>query len=104
MSFCQLQLTCADKAEADKIANTLLNKHLIACAKQLSITSDYLWQGKIEHTKEILLIMDSRDDLFEKVETEVAKLHSYQTFVITAAPITRLSDQASQWLKGEIAR
>jgi len=100
--FCQLWLTCADKKEADKIANTLLVKHLIACAKQAPVSADYWWQGKIEHGEEILLIMESKLKLFDRIETEVKKLHSYETFVLEAVPVLKVSKKANQWLNGEI--
>ncbi len=101
-NFCQLWLTCADKQEADKIVNTLLVKHLVVCARQIPLTADYLWQGKIDHNDEVLLIMDSRDDLFSEVERTVAKLHSYDTFVLEMTPIERLSVKAEEWIKGEL--
>lgn len=97
--FIELHLTCADKTEADRIANILLEKRLVACIRQVPVTSDYHWQGKLEQAKEILLIMESREDLFDRIEAEVAKLHSYDTFVLTATPITRASHKALQWLK-----
>lgn len=102
MNFCQLSLTCKDKKEADKIKNALLVKHLAACVRQMPVTSDYLWQGKVEHEDEIMLVMESRLDLFEKVEAEIAKHHSYDTFVLEATPVSRLSKKASSWLEGEI--
>ena len=98
-NFIQLNLTCADKAEADKIAKALLDKHLVACVRQMPVTSDYRWQGKLEKSSEILLMMESHEDLFDRVEAEVAKLHSYDTFVLTATPITRASQKALQWLE-----
>lgn len=45
--FCQFWLTCKDKAETDKIAKSLLNKRLIACAKQIKVDSQFHWQGKL---------------------------------------------------------
>jgi periplasmic divalent cation tolerance protein len=101
LNYCQLWLTCKDKAEADKIANTLLVKHLIACARQVPVSSNFWWQGKIDSGKEVLLIMESRLDLFEKVEVKVAKLHSYDTFVLSATPIDTLSKKAGRWLADE---
>lgn len=92
-------LTCADKTEADKIASVLLDKHLIACAKQIPVSSNFLWKGEIDHNDEVLLIMDSREDLFEQVEAEVAKLHSYETFVLQAITILKTSVAAVQWLE-----
>lgn len=101
-NFCNLYLTCTDKKEADKIVNALLVKHLIACAKQIPLTADYWWQGKIEHNAEILLVMESKLALFEKVEAEVAKLHSYDTFVLEATPISKISEKARKWLEAEL--
>jgi periplasmic divalent cation tolerance protein len=100
--FCQLWLTCADKKEADKIAVALLAKHLVVCVKQLPVTADYRWQGKIEHADEVLLLMDSRMDLFEHIEQEVKRLHSYDTFVLEATPVEKVSRPAQEWLKQEL--
>lgn len=99
--FCQLWLTCKDKAEADKIAKALLRKHLIACAKQIQASSDFRWRGKVDHSKEILLLMDSRLNLFEKTEAEITKLHSYNTFVLQAVPVAKVSKEAAKWLGEE---
>ena len=101
-AYCQLWLTCVDKSEASKIANTLLVKHLVSCAKQTPVTSSFHWQGKIDSSDEILLIMDSREDLFDQAEREVAKVHSYETFVLQAVPVTKISKDAKLWLKKEL--
>lgn len=100
--FCQLWLTCANKKEADKIANTLLEKRLVVCVRQMLVSSDYWWKGRLENSSEILLQMESREDLFEEVEHEVAKLHSYDTFVLEATPVVKISKKAGQWLKKEL--
>lgn len=98
-NLCQLWLACADKGEADKVVNALLVKHLIACGKQIPVSSDYLWQGKIKSSKEVLLLMESKMDLFDKVEQEVKKLHSYDTFVLEAVSVDNISARACKWLK-----
>lgn len=94
-------LTCADKSEANKIATTLLNKHLVACAKQMPVKSAFWWQGKIDKASEILLLMDSQSDLFAKVETIVNKLHSYDTPNLQAVPVLKINQSAAKWLKAE---
>lgn len=100
--FCQLFLACADRAEAEKIASALLKEHLVACAKFVPIDSMYWWQGKIESGSEVLLVMESRQDLFDQVEAAVAGLHSYDTFVLTAVPLDRVSKNAAAWLDKEL--
>lgn len=101
-SFCNLYLTCADEKEADKIVNTLLVKHLVACVHKIPVSSKFHWQGKIKSNDEILLVMDSREDLFDEVEREIVKLHSYDSFVLEAIPLSRISKKAQKWLDGEL--
>jgi len=96
--YVQLLLTCANVTEANLVASSLLDKKLISCAKQLPVGSDFLWQDKIDHNDEVLLILESREDLFEEIETEVAKLHSYETFVLQAVPVIKTSKDATKWL------
>jgi periplasmic divalent cation tolerance protein len=100
--YCQLLLTCRDVDEADKIAKVLLQQKLIVCVKQLAVSSEFLWHGDINHNDEVLLMMDSREDLFDQVESEVAKLHTYDTFVLQAIPVTRTSKRALQWMAEEL--
>lgn len=102
--FCQLWLTCGSKEEADKVTGALLAKHLVACVRQIPVVSDYHWEGKITHEGEILLVMESRLDLFDEIETEVTKHHSYGTFVLEALPVSRISKKAAKWLAKETKR
>ena len=102
MKYIQVWLSCVDKVEADKIAKVLLEKRLIACAKQILVSSDFRWKGKIEHGEEVLLILDSREDLFADIESEVSKLHSYETFVLQSLPLSNISKDALKWLEGEL--
>ncbi len=100
--FCQLWLSCDGKREASQISDVLLQKKLIACAKQIPVSLQFNWQGKINKSNEVLLIMESREDLFDEIEREVAKLHSYKTFVLEATPISKISKKAASWLKKEL--
>lgn len=96
--FIELFLTCEDRVEAEKIAHALLEKHLIACAKYVSIECSYWWEGEITEGKEVLVVMESVAKNFDKIESEVAKLHSYDTFVLQAIPITQINKDAAAWL------
>lgn len=97
-----LFLTCANQEEADKIAKALLEKHLVVCVKKMPANSDFLWQGKIDHGSEILLIMDSKEELFEEVEQEVKRLHSYDTPNLASVLVSRSSTGVGEWMKQEL--
>ena len=99
MKMLLLFLTCANQAEADKISTSLLEKHLVACVKMMLISAKFLWEGKVDSSNEILLIMDSEESKFDQVEQEVRKLHSYKTFVLTATEVKTSSAGVADWIK-----
>ena len=98
-NFVELVLTCKSWQEAQKIADALLESRLVACVEFMEIQSKSLWEGSVGEVKEIKLIMESLADNFAKVEKEVAKLHSYDTFVLQQIPLTNLSSRARVWLE-----
>lgn len=101
-SFTELVLTCGSWQEAQKIADVLLEKKLVARVEFMEIKSKYWWQRKLEEAKEVKLIMQSIEDNFAKVEAVVKKLHSYDTFVLHSMPLARVSKDATKWLKQQV--
>lgn len=99
MKLCLLFLSCKNIKEADKISDQLLKKRLIICTKKISINSSYLWKNKIESAQEVLLIMDSIEENFEKVNQEVKKLHSYKIYTLFMINIKKTNNEALSWLK-----
>jgi len=99
--FVELFLTCGSWQEAQRIADSLLEKRLVACVEFFEVQSKYHWQGALEEAKEVKLIMHGLATNFKKVETEVAKLHSYETFVLIALPAENVSAGAAKWLETE---
>jgi periplasmic divalent cation tolerance protein len=102
MNYCILYLTCDNESESQKIANALLEEHLIACAKFIPINCLYWWKDKITDGTEILLVMESEQSLFDEIEKIVSSLHSYDTFVLESTPVTKISKKARDWLKTEL--
>ena len=49
--------TAGSQAEAEKIAQALVERRLAACVNVLPIHSVYRWQGKVESAAEFLLII-----------------------------------------------
>jgi len=99
--FVELVLTCGSWQEAQRIADALLEQRLVACVEMFEIKSKYHWHKAIEEAKEIKLIMESVAEHFDKVEAEVKKLHSYETFVLQQIPVGRVSTAAATWWENE---
>lgn len=103
MRPCLLFLSCKNIEEANKISNQLLKKKLIVCAKKISVDSSYLWENKIESSREVLLIMDSVEENFKKINQEVKKLHSYKTYTLFMTNINKANKETVAWFKKEIS-
>lgn len=98
MKFCYFYLTC-DANEADSLIDLLLKKRLIVCAKKVPVNATYWWEGEIEKSDEIMLVMESAKENFDLVEVELKKAHSYDTFVLTAVPTQKVSKDAQKWME-----
>lgn len=99
--FCYLLLTC-DKEQVKHISKTLLDKRLVACVKSVPVGSMYHWKGSIEQTDEVLLLMETAEDLYDHIEAEVSKVHSYETFILQMVSVQRINDKAAAWMDGEL--
>lgn len=102
MKPCLLFLSCKNYQEANEISDQLLKERLIVCAKKISIKSSYLWKNKIESAKEVLLIMDSIEENFKKVNKEVKKLHSYKTYTLFMTGTKKINNEALKWLQNSL--
>src|SRR5579862_1897960 len=102
MKLITLFLTCATQQEAKKISDRLLEEKLAACIKITDVKSEYLWKGKKQHGEEALLIIDSVEEKFDEIEKAVKKIHSYDTFVMTAYSVARSSTGVEKWVKEEL--
>lgn len=97
-------VTTANKAEAEKIAQTLLKEKLIACANIISpITSFFHWSGKVDRAEESLVVMKSRMDLFAELAKRLKGLHSYEVPEILALPVVEGSKAYLDWM-GEVLK
>jgi periplasmic divalent cation tolerance protein len=95
--------TTPSKNEAEKIAKTLLEERLIACANIIGpVQSLFWWQGKIDEAQEHLVLMKTRKDLFSKLSEKVKALHSYQVPEIIAMPIVEGFKPYLEWLESSL--
>jgi periplasmic divalent cation tolerance protein len=97
-------VTCKNKNEAEKIAHTLLEEKLIACANLIApVHSVFRWQGKVEQAEECLMVLKSRLDLFDALAERLKGLHSYEVPEILAVPVIAGSEAYLAWM-GEVLK
>ncbi len=101
--YCIAYITAPDKAIAERIAEELLKKRLIACANVYEgITSMYWWEGKIEKDKEVVLFCKTRKDRLEEIENQVRELHPYTVPCIISFELFEGNEDYLSWLSGEL--
>jgi len=104
MKFSIFYLTCANEDEAEEISQVLLQKRLVACAKKFPVVSQFVWKGNIEEDEEVLVLFESIEENFEKVEKEIKKLHSYETFVFFSILANKVTKETEKWLETELKK
>lgn len=73
-------VTAPDLKTARRLARAALARRLIACANLLpKIESHYRWQGKLERSTEVLLILKTTQPRVAALEQLIGEQHPYDT-------------------------
>jgi periplasmic divalent cation tolerance protein len=99
MKFITIETTYSKASQAQKLAQILLKEKLAACIQLKTIASIYSWQGNIENSKEILVSIKTRSDLFTKISAIIKKHHPYEIPQITATILEQVSRDYAKWLE-----
>ena len=72
--------TCPDAANARRIARVLVDERLAACVQVVpSLVSTYRWQGEVQSSDELLLLIKTSRGRWPALATRVRELHPYET-------------------------
>jgi len=94
-----IMITSSSEQEAKTIIEKLLKNRLIACGNLIGpISSSFWWKDRIETSKEYLILLKSRNNLFNKIEREVLRLHSYEIPEMIVFPIVDGSKDYLKWI------
>lgn len=93
-----IYVTYPNRAEAEKITNHLLQKRLVACVTFFPIKSKFWWQGKIQQANEVVTLLTTRKQNWDKVRDEIKKMHSYQVPCIEKTEFVANQDYEA-WIK-----
>lgn len=92
-------VTIDDLAKAGEIARRLVEARLVACVNIIpEIRSIYLWKGEVHDETERLLIMKTRQELFDKLMTVIKGLHPYEVPEIVAFNIDHGLPEYLRWI------
>ncbi len=93
-------VTCGSRAEARKLARAVLADKHAACVNILDgAESHYWWQGKLERSRECLLIIKTTGNHMNDVIKTIKANHSYDTPEIIFTPVAAGERRYLQWLR-----
>ncbi|AQR73810.1 divalent-cation tolerance protein CutA [Sphingomonas sp. LM7] len=96
-----LHCTFADRAEAERVAETVIAEHLAACVNILApCRSIYRWHGVVERADEVPALFKTTPSLAERLRTRIEALHSYDLPAVEAWPVGA-SAAVSGWVEAE---
>ena len=98
--------TEANGERAEQLAQALLGRRLVACVSIHAVQSHYRWEGALQVSHEVQLLMKTSAQHLDVLRSAVLELHSYDTpewlcWPVTASPaygswaIAELSSDAS---------
>lgn len=89
--------------KARELAGLLVSKKLAACVSIVpGLESHYVWKGKRERSKEVLLLIKTKTLAYKALEKTLLKHHPYEVPEIIALPITKGSKTYLDWLAGGV--
>jgi periplasmic divalent cation tolerance protein len=94
--------TVPDAGMGRRLARTLLEERLIACATLVpGVTSLYRWEGEVQEEEEGLLVMKTRSELVPRLVARIPELHPYELPEVLALWVDDGLPAYCRWVLGE---
>lgn len=97
-----IYVTAPTADEADQISRMLIERRQAACVNVIAgATSYFRWEGKARKDAEWLLVIKTRQILFDTVSATVKECISYSIPEIIALPIIHGTTDILSWIQSE---
>lgn len=102
MDIIAVYCTVPDKKTAKDIATILVKNKLAACVNMIDkIESLFSWDGELCKEKEVMLIIKTTRNNFEKINEIITEIHPYTVPEVIAMPIINCSEDYLKWIAHE---
>ena len=96
-------VTAEGRDQAERIAERVVEERLAACVNIVpGVRSCYVWEGKLTWSEEVLLVMKTTREGFERLEKRVKELHSYEVPEVLGIGVEAGLEKYSEWVKGGV--
>ncbi len=105
MSAYWVYVTAENDAEAGRMARTVVEERLAACANLLGgIKSVYWWDGKLCEGEEVALVLKTTEARKAELIERIKELHSYDCPCVVCLPVAGGNPDFLKWIATEASR
>jgi len=95
-------VTVDNDATAQSISKSLVGEQLAACVNIISgVRSIYKWKGEMMDESELLMIIKTTENNFEKLEKRIIEIHPYDVPEIIGIAIDEGHEPYLNWIENE---
>jgi periplasmic divalent cation tolerance protein len=95
--------TCGSIEEARTIASALVERQLAACVNIIpQIESVYRWKDQVETAAEWLLLIKTKEEALDPIQSALRELHSYELPECISIVIEDGSEPYLNWIENSV--
>jgi periplasmic divalent cation tolerance protein len=100
----EVHVTMPGTEQATALARALVDEGLAACVNIVpGVRSIYRWEGKIEESDEVLCLIKTRPEIFERLRRRIVELHPYEVPEILSFAVDAGSPAYLDWVRAATA-
>ncbi len=103
MTNAMLVLTTVSSSDAAaELAKKLVGERLAACANLVpALRSIYRWEGKVQDENEVLVLLKTQQQHYERLKARLLELHPYEVPEVIGIPVERGHQAYLDWIVRE---
>lgn len=90
--------TVAERDDARRLAQVLVQRGLAACAQISEIESFYHWDGRLQQERELRIVFKTTAERYVEVEAAIREMHPYELPAIHAVALDHVYEPYAAWI------
>jgi len=91
--------TVENLEQAERLSNEILERKLAGCVSMFPVISKYWWEGKIERSNEIMLLIKTHQALIRDLIDFIEERHPYEVPEILVLPVDVAGEDYLRWME-----
>lgn len=96
-----LYTTVGSEEDAVRLARTLVDARLVACANFWPIRSVFRWEDKVQDEGEVAMVLKTTEAQVESARAKVEAVHPYDVPCVEVWPVDAAAAGFAKWVRDE---